>query len=422
MKKILTLLFVLIGLQTFSQVGISTNNSFSPTKTLDVDGSLRVRGGVVLDSLKPSIGTTFLIVDSLGNLDTISTGIVGPTGPQGATGAQGIQGIQGPIGPTGPTGFLGSGASLGNTTYWDGTQWVLNNSNIYNDGTSVGIGTTSPSVKLDVIGSIKTNSGLIVNDGGTGTPSIRFSNDANSGIYRSGTNSFGFVIANKELGRFSSTISPNYTGFILGNNTSAIDGSLRFANSTNTNTVTINGGTTTTSYSMSLPTSQGTSNTFLKNDGSGNLSWSSIGNSVTSAYGSASLQVLSTTTTFTTIPGLTSTLTIPSNCFVMIYTDGTFITNSTSGTGYSTLDFAIFIDGAYPTNGGYTRLTADNPGANTTTTAMGTQWTLTTFQALSAGSHTIDVRVVYNAGVSATVSSSNTAARQGSLHIVIFRN
>lgn len=407
MKRIISILCLLISFNSFSQIGISTNGSFSPTTTLDVDGSTRVRGSLRLDSLKPSSGTKWLVIDSNGKVDTTSTGATGP---------------QGPTGPTGPTGFLGSGSSTGNTVYWDGTQWILNSSNIYNDGTSVGIGTTTPSVKFDVNGAIKTNSGLILNDGGTGTPSLRFSNDANSGIYRSGTNSFGFVVGNKELGRFSSTSSPNYTGFILGNNSSLIDGSLRFANATNTNTITLNTGATSSSYSMTLPTSQGTANTFLRNDGSGGLSWSSLGNSVTSAYGSASLQVLTTTTTFTVIPGLTTTLTVPSNCFVMIYTDGAFNTNSTSGTGYTTLDFAIFIDGSYPTNGGYTRLTADNPGALATTTNNGFQWTLTCFTALSAGSHTIDVRTVYVAGVSATVSSSNTSSRQGSLHVVIFRN
>jgi len=461
MKKLIPFIFFLISLSSFAQVGISTSSSFSPTKTLDVDGSVRIRGSIQLDSLAPTSGTKWLVIGSNGLIDTSNsaptgpagpqgpqgiqglTGATGPTGPAGATGAagpqgpqgiqgltgatgpqgpQGIQGLTGATGATGPTGLLGSGSATGNTTYWAGTQWVLNSSALYNDGSSIGIGTTSPTVKLDVSGAIKTNSGLIVNDGGTGTPAIRFSNDANSGIYRSGTNSFGFVVANKELGRFSSTASPSYTGFILGNNASAVDGSLRFANATNTNTVTLNTGATSSSYSITLPTAQGTANTFLKNDGSGNLSFSSLGNSVTSVYGTSTLLVTTTTTTFTTIPGLTTTITVPSNSFVMIYTDGTFNTNSTSGTGYSTLDFAIFIDGAYPTNGGYTRVTASNPGANATVANTGNQWTLTSFQALSAGSHTIDVRTIYTAGVSANVSSSNTAARQGSLHVLIIRN
>ena len=56
----------------------------------------------------------------------------------------GATGPQGPIGPQGATGFLSNGTSAGNTPYWDGTQWVVNNSNIHNNGSGIGIGTTSP--------------------------------------------------------------------------------------------------------------------------------------------------------------------------------------------------------------------------------------------------------------------------------------
>jgi hypothetical protein len=65
-------------------------------------------------------------------------------GAVGATGATGAQGFQGPAGPQGATGLLSSGTATGNTAYWDGTTWVLNNSNIYNNGGSVGIGTSTP--------------------------------------------------------------------------------------------------------------------------------------------------------------------------------------------------------------------------------------------------------------------------------------
>lgn len=99
-------------------------------------------------------------------------GATGPTGPQGATGNDGAAGAQGPTGadgpagltgntgPTGPTGATGTtgllpdGSSAGNTTYWNGTQWVTNNSNIYNNGGNVGIGTTNPNAKLEVQGTV----------------------------------------------------------------------------------------------------------------------------------------------------------------------------------------------------------------------------------------------------------------------------
>ncbi|MBK7150100.1 MAG: collagen-like protein [Bacteroidetes bacterium] len=59
----------------------------------------------------------------------------GPTGRKCATGA---------------TGLLADGTAVGNTTYWDGTQWVLNSSNLYNNGGNIGIGTTTPSSLLSI--------------------------------------------------------------------------------------------------------------------------------------------------------------------------------------------------------------------------------------------------------------------------------
>ena len=52
--------------------------------------------------------------------------------------------VAGPTGPQGPAGLLASGSAAGNTPYWDGTQWVLNSSNIFNNGSSIGIGTVAP--------------------------------------------------------------------------------------------------------------------------------------------------------------------------------------------------------------------------------------------------------------------------------------
>ena len=70
-----------------------------------------------------------------------------------AMGTQGPTGPPGPAGANGPTGFLANGTAPGNTTYWDGSQWVLNSNNIYNNGAGVGIGTlgaTDASAKLEV--------------------------------------------------------------------------------------------------------------------------------------------------------------------------------------------------------------------------------------------------------------------------------
>lgn len=43
-------------------------------------------------------------------------------------------GPQGPAGPPGNNGLLPNGTAAGNTTFWNGTEWVVNNNNIYNNG------------------------------------------------------------------------------------------------------------------------------------------------------------------------------------------------------------------------------------------------------------------------------------------------
>jgi hypothetical protein len=87
------------------------------------------------------------------------TGAVGATGATGATGGNGSGG--GATGATGATGLLPDGATAGNTTYWDGTNWVVNSSNIYNNGGSVGIGTTLPVAELDVNGNARLSGGQL---------------------------------------------------------------------------------------------------------------------------------------------------------------------------------------------------------------------------------------------------------------------
>ena len=93
---------------------------------------------------------------TLSNGQTINAGnvrgLTGAQGLQGEQGPQGLQGIQGPQGEQGIQGFLPNGSAVGNTSYWNGTSWVTNNSNIYNNGSSVGINNSNPhaSAVLDI--------------------------------------------------------------------------------------------------------------------------------------------------------------------------------------------------------------------------------------------------------------------------------
>ncbi len=94
-------------------------------------------------------------------------GSTGPTGPIGLTGPTGaaVTGPTGATGLTGPTGSLDSGTAIGNTTYWDGTKWVVNSNNIFNKGDSVGIGTSTPHAKLEIANADMLVNGITVGKG-----------------------------------------------------------------------------------------------------------------------------------------------------------------------------------------------------------------------------------------------------------------
>ena len=64
------------------------------------------------------------------------------------------------------TALLPNGTAAGNTAYWDGTQWIVNNSNIHNNGGYVGIGLNNPAQRLDVRGQINipTDSAYMINN------------------------------------------------------------------------------------------------------------------------------------------------------------------------------------------------------------------------------------------------------------------
>jgi hypothetical protein len=132
-----------------------------------------------------------------------TAGNAGPTGPTGATGPQGAQGPTGPQGPSGSQGnpgLLQPGFAAGNTPYWNGSNWVINNSNVYNNGGNVGVGTTSPTQKLHVSGNQRVDGGLMVN---TGT--LIGSSDVS--ITSANTSSYGGMYVNMNG---SSTMLPFY--------------------------------------------------------------------------------------------------------------------------------------------------------------------------------------------------------------------
>ena len=132
------------------------------TKKLTINGSLE-KTGALYDASNDAGTIGQILSTTVTGTDWVDAGtLTGPTGATGATGApgpagadgtngnDGATGANGNDGVTGATGLLTNGTAAGNTPYWDGSQWIVNNSNILNNGTSVGIGTTSPNASAKV--------------------------------------------------------------------------------------------------------------------------------------------------------------------------------------------------------------------------------------------------------------------------------
>jgi hypothetical protein len=55
---------------------------------------------------------------------------------------------------TSGTPLLPNGTQVGNTTFWNGNEWVVDNYNLFNAGSAIGIGTSNPLQKLDINGNM----------------------------------------------------------------------------------------------------------------------------------------------------------------------------------------------------------------------------------------------------------------------------
>jgi len=104
----------------------------------------------------PTGGSTYSIIGS-SQLMSVPYALYAANG--GTPGPQGPAGANGTNGAIGPAGVLAAGSAAGNTPFWNGSTWIINNSNIYNNGSSIGIGTSTPKGALDITSS--TNGVLI---------------------------------------------------------------------------------------------------------------------------------------------------------------------------------------------------------------------------------------------------------------------
>ena len=205
-------------------------------------------------------------------------GLQGPIGPAGPTGPAGATGPAGPQGATGPTGLLSSGNAAGNTPYWDGTQWVVNSSNLFNNGSNIGIGTTSPSSKLQLVASGSSgdrNNMLRIESNNNASLTLKNTNaNAGGGEYQLFASSSA---SNPALGAGSLAIyydHPTNAAYRFAINTA---GNVGIGTGMPTEKLDVAGNVKTsgtlTAGTVTYPNTHGSANQVLSTTGSGTLAW-----------------------------------------------------------------------------------------------------------------------------------------------------
>ena len=139
------------------------------------------------------------------------------------------------------------------------------------------------------------------------------------------------------------------------------------------------------------------------------------GQSATTVFGTGS--VTPALSTEALMPGLTQTVTVPTNCVVYLSADGTARTTSSSSNGFSTANFYFKIDGTVPSNGGFGVLDLVN-GAKT---GVGGHWTLSLATAVTPGSHTFSVYGFNQGSSPASFSGGTGSIDQGEFTVLILK-
>lgn len=142
---------------------------------------------------------------------------------------------------------------------------------------------------------------------------------------------------------------------------------------------------------------------------------STAGQGATDAYGSAQMTLGIASTTYTLIPGLTQTITVPANAKVVVSTNGGVQAVGT-GNNHAIADIAIYVDGGLIGSAGQQRVIAAN------TTGLGNMlanWSFGKSYDLSAGAHTITVVAKDGGGTLDSNVSGTNGLIQGVLTVVI---
>ncbi|MEO8769759.1 MAG: hypothetical protein ABI402_06735 [Ferruginibacter sp.] len=270
--------------------------------------------------------------------------------------------------------------------YYDGAAWKL-----INDATGL--------------------TGIIpVANGGTGISNIPLNNL----IYGNGTSAVSLLAPSGTTGTILMNTAAGAPTWKTLTTLPATSGILPIANGgTNTSTIGAAGAVIYSTGTQQASTAVGTAGQFLVSNGAAAPGFGLLGQSAATAYGTAGGTLSSATGagTFYTLPGLTQTITVPANAVVKISSDGGILAAVTGGNAF--IDVAIQVDGAFPANGGYQRLTCP---ANTFAF-----WSFSEALTLSAMPHTIRIVAAWSSGNSATINGDGSSVLQGELTVTVIK-
>jgi hypothetical protein len=144
------------------------------------------------------------------------------------------------------------------------------------------------------------------------------------------------------------------------------------------------------------------------------------GQDIYEVYGTGQLVVTSGTTVYTLIPGLSQVINVPPGYKAHVTTSGGLQCTAT-GSAFSVVDIAFFVDGSVSTQAGVRRIVA----ANTTGIAQViSNWSFGKTYTLSSGNHTFEVKAIYAVGSGAStanVSSGSAPQLQGVLTVMLIK-
>lgn len=142
------------------------------------------------------------------------------------------------------------------------------------------------------------------------------------------------------------------------------------------------------------------------------------GQSVVSSFGTGSV-TLTPAAPFTLLPGMSATVTVPANAMVFVTATSGVQTISNAVAGFSAVDVALVVDGAFLSDAGFERVMVLNNGGIGGTIRY---FTLAQAVPLTPGTHTLEVQASgLGAGSNTLVGGGTSSVLQGALTVMILK-